>query len=250
MRARASVVALTFTLAVAGPAGAQGVPVIDASSIAQLVTQLDQMRRDYATQLEQLTQLREQYANMVEQLDTLRQQYAAVTGPRGIGGVLNTVEDIRERDAAETLGGIVDGSIFGDLDRVAGNVGRITARLADLRATYELDDLDVFAGSEEASDRAIAEVAGAGMASVATAEDAYARANAAMDRVSALIGRIDDSTDIKASTDFNTRMLAEVAGLLAENLRAQAAVANAQGAAALADARDRAAQRKFMELGE
>ena len=81
---------------------------------------------------------------------------------------------------------------------------------------------------------------------VATAEDTYQRANASMDRVNGMIEDIDSNADLKASVDYNTRMLAEVAVLLNENLRVQAAVANTVGTDAISAARDRAASRKFM----
>jgi len=49
--------------------------------------------------------------------------------------------------------------------------------------------------------------------------------------------------------DYNTRMMGELAVLLNESLRLQAASANTTGTNALQDARDRAAQRKFMRVG-
>ena len=82
---------------------------------------------------------------------------------------------------------------------------------------------------------------------MATAEDTYTRSNAAMGRVNTLIDRIDSNADMKASVDFNSRMLAEVAVLLNENLRVQAAIANTMGSDALTAARDRASQRNFLQ---
>jgi hypothetical protein len=45
-------------------------------------------------------------------------------------------------------------------------------------------------------------------------------------------------------------MLAEVAVLLNENLRVQAVTANALGTEAIANARDRSAQRRFLQGSE
>ena len=56
----------------AGAASGQGVPVIDAGSIAQAIAQLNQMQQDYANQIEQLTNLRDQLTSM--------------TGDKGISG--------------------------------------------------------------------------------------------------------------------------------------------------------------------
>jgi hypothetical protein len=235
--------ALAAALGAAGEVRAQGVPVIDSSAIAQLVQQFQQLQQDYAVQIDQLEKLLEQYV-------MLQQQYAAVTGPRGIGGLINAAEDIRDRSAADTLQGILDGSVSGDLSALTGNVSRITARIEDLREEYDFGEIGALVGSENASDRAIASSAGAGMAAIATADDTYARSNQSTARVNALIGEIDATPDIKASTDLNTRMLAEVAVLLNETLRVQAAAANAQGAETLSNARAQAAQRRFMQVGD
>lgn len=244
----AACLAASFTVALLGaaPGGraqAAGVPVIDSASIAQLVQQFEQMQRDYQAQLDQLTKLQEQY-------QVLQQQYAAVVGPRGMGGLINTATDIANRSAADTLRSILDGSISGDLSGLTGNVGRIAARIGDLRAEYDLGALDAFRASDNAADRAIASTAGAGVAAMATADDSYARSAQSTDRVNALIGQIDATADIKASTDLNTRMLAEVAVLLNETLRVQATAANAQGADTLSNARALAAQRAFMKVGD
>ena len=133
---------------------------------------------------------------------------------------------------------------------IPGNAGAITARIDELKTTFGLPDVNAFLSSSLPQDRALATQAGSGMAAVATAEDTYARANASMERVNTLIGKIDDNADLKASVDYNTRMLAEVAVLLNESLRIQAATANAVGTDALSDARDRAAQRNFMRAGD
>ena len=85
---------------------------------------------------------------------------------------------------------------------------------------------------------------------MATAEDTYARANTSMGRVNELIGQIDDNADLKASVDYNTRMLGEIAVLLNESLRLQAAQANATGTDALLLAREQAASRTFMRAGD
>lgn len=224
------------------PAAGQGVPVIDTSSIAQLLAQLEQMAQDYQTQVEQLVQLEAQYARLVDQL-------TAMTGAKQIADILNSAADIAERVASsEGMTAIVDGAIAGT--EIAGNAVAINQTLSRLRENFDLDGLDGFLESEFAQDRAIASLAGSGMAAIATGEDSYRRANEAMARVTELIGRIDDNEDLKASVDFNTRMNAEIAVLLAENLRLQAAIATSLGAEALANARDGVGSREFLRITE
>ena len=54
MKKLCSIALLTILGFTAIEAKAQGIPVYDASSFAQLVTQLDKMAEDYQNQLEQL----------------------------------------------------------------------------------------------------------------------------------------------------------------------------------------------------
>ena len=184
-------------------------------------------------------------ANAIQQLDQMKQQLQAMTGSRGISNLLNSVTDKETREAAECLSSIMDGAIGGS--PIGGNASVLTDKIDDLKETFALPNLDQFLGSDLPQDRAIATQAGAGMVAMATAEDTYTRSNAAMGRVNTLIDRIDSNADMKASVDFNSRMLAEVAVLLNENLRVQAAIANTMGSDALTAARDRASQRNFLQ---
>ena len=215
-----------------GSAMAQGIPVFDATSVARLA-------QDAIMQNSHLAEL----VNTYNQLQT---QYDAITGDKGIGGILNGAAEQAARDAATGLSSIITGAIDGT--SVPGNTGTIDATIASLRTTFDLDSISIMSGSTVPQDRAIAVHAGSGLAAMATAEDTYSRANDAMGRVNGLITDIDSNADLKASIDYNTRMMAELAVLLNENLRLQASMANAMGADVLARARDAAASREFREL--
>ena len=215
------------------PTGAQGVPVIDAAAIGHLIQQFEQMQEDYEAQIDQLT--------------TLNDQLTAITGPRGMSDLLNSAADIGARAAADSPQDIVDGAISGG--SVSGNTETINAVLADLRQTFDLEDLSALLESDIPQLRAVATQASTAMAAAATSADTYDRANEAMERVSDLIDEIDSTDDIKGSIDLNTRMLAEVVVLLNENLRLQATIANSMAADALSEARDIAAAREFGRVG-
>ena len=159
--------------------------------------------------------------------------------------LLNGAADIAAREAAESLDGIVTSAIEGSA--LPGSGADLSDRVAELREELDLGALGAFRGSEEGQDRALAVQAGAGMAAVATAEEGYRRANAAMERVGDMIAAIETTTDLKASVDLNSRILAEVAVLLSESIRVQAAAAGSAGTEAAASARDRAAQRRFLQ---
>lgn len=236
MRALLRRTALTLVAALAPLAGAQaqGVPVIDPTAIAEAIKQLEQMRRDYEAQIDQLT--------------TLRDQLEGITGDKGISGILNSPTDQAGRASADSLASIMDGAMTGAA--IPGNSGPLASRIGELQSTFGLPNVSSFLGSELPQDRALATQAGSGLAAMALAEDTYGRANASMERVGELIARIDGNADLKASVDYNTRMLAEVAVLLNESLRIQSAAANAIGTDAVSAARDRAAQRTFMQAGD
>ena len=224
--------AASVVLMVGGEAAhAQGVPVFDGTAVAQFVQQLEQMRRDYEAQLEQLT--------------SLQDQLESITGDKGISSILNSATDQSARQAADSLTSIMDGAI-GSGSIAGGNTSALSDRIGELKDTFDLDDLSAYFGSDLAQDRALATQAGSGMATVATAEDTYQRANASMERINTLIDGIDDNADLKASLDYNTRMMAEVAVLLNENLRLQAAMAATVGTDSISAARDRTAGRRFM----
>lgn len=224
---RSTAIAAVAAILASGAVRAQGVPTFDAASVAQAIAQLDQMRQDYANQLQQLQ---------------------SMTGDKAIAGILNAAPDIAARASADSLSSIMTGAMTGA--PIPGNSSALTARIDELKAAFDLSDINAFLTSTTPQDRALATQAGAGLAAVATAEDTYARANASMGRVNQLIGQIDSNADLKASVDYNTRMLGEIAVLLNETLRVQAATANATGTDALSDARDRAAQRTFMRVGD
>lgn len=210
---------------------AQGVPVFDSTAVAQFVQQLEQMQKDYENQLEQLT--------------SLQDQLESITGDKGISSILNSAMDQTSREAADSLTSIMDGAISGG-SIAGGNTSVLSDRIGDLKDTFGLDDLSAYVGSDLAQDRALATQARSGMATVATAEDTYRRANASMERINTLIDGIDANADLKASLDYNTRMMAEVAVLLNENLRLQAAMAATVGTDSISAARDRTAGRRLM----
>ncbi|MFK7846057.1 MAG: type IV secretion system protein [Rhodothermales bacterium] len=220
---------------------AQGIPVIDTSQIAQVIATLQQQIKDYEQQINQLTTLKDQFTNMQQRLQ-------AMTGAKGISSILNGAGDKAARKAATDLKSIVDGAISGTV--IAGNVGDMNSVISDLKSRFSLGGLSTFNSSDIASNKAIASLAGSGLAAVATADDSYKRANSAVTRVTALVDQIDSTTDLKASVDFNTRVNVEVAFLILELIRVQSAQTNAAGMQALHRARDGQASRNFMKTGD
>lgn len=207
-------------------ASAQGVPVFDASGVAQAVEQVRQG---------------------VEMIERAQAQINALTGARGMSLILNSARDIAARGAADSFPDLINGAITGR--EILGNTARITASINRIKANFDLGRLDTFASSDLAQYRSLASLGGSSLAAMATGEDAYARANEAMTRVSTLIPQIDSNTDVKAAIDFNTRVQIEQTQVMNELLRVLSAQANAQGAQSLFNTRQEMASREFMRLG-
>lgn len=220
---------------------AQGIPVIDASSIAQLVATVNNQVTQIQNQVQQITELQKQLQNM-------QQRLTAITGAKGISALLNNPAEQLQRQAASSLKSITDGAITGG-SIGGGNTGRINAAINELKTKFELTNLPDFNSSTIPQDRAIASLAGSGLAAIATGEDAYARSNEGATRVNNLIGQIDATPDLKASVDLNTRVLAEVAQQLNEMIRVTSVNAATQGTIALQKARNEAAGRTFQKIG-
>ncbi len=221
-------------------ANSQGIPVIDTSQIAQVIAQLQQQIRNYEEQVKQLAMLTSQFENM-------KQRLQAITGPKSISRILNGAAEKLARTAASDLTSIVDNAISGGT--ITGNIGSMNTLIASLRTRFDLGDLATFSSSAVAADKAIASLAGSGLAAVAVADDSYKRAGTAVTRINSLIDRIDSSPDLKASIDFNSRVTAEVAVILLELVRVQSAATNTAGMEAIQRARDGKASRKFMKAG-
>lgn len=225
--------ACAASLSFGGGAHATGIPVVDTTAIAQFVQQLQQAQQAYTTQLQELL--------------NLEQQLNAMIGSRAISGVLNDVTEIKKRASATSLDAIKDSALTGSaMTDLAG----LNSTISDIRSKFDFNGFNDVLTSSEPIDAAITEQATAGVAAIATAEDTYVRANDAMDRITTLIDGIDGNADLKASVDYNTRVMAELAVLLNENLRIQAAQANVAGTNALAQARDNAAARMFNQVGD
>ena len=152
----------------------QGIPVIDASQLAQVIAQLQQQVRDYEEQVKQLATLKNQFENM-------KQRLQAITGAKGISNILNGSAEKLTRTAASDLQSIVDNAISGG--EISGNAGDMNTLISSLRTRFDLGDLATLDTSPVASDKAIASLAGSGLAAVATADDSYKRAGAAVTRI-------------------------------------------------------------------
>ena len=241
-----SVSAIALSLGIASPARAGGVPVIDASAITQAVAILSQLGRTHGIEVEQLTtglkQLQEAITTVERlqtQIEQLDREFAAITGNRGMAQLLNGEAF---RSARRIAGGIE--SINASLHDLAGSLpdsDPLKGRIEDIRTTFAIPK------AEELFDvsRAPAKVAAHDLANAATvtalvmAEDGFGRAETSIARVEDILAEVDRAPDIKAALDLNTRMMAELAFMLADGQRVAAAGLQMESALANETLRDR-----------
>lgn len=202
--------ALTIILGLSSfnQAQAQGIPVYDASSFAQMIAQVDAMAEDYQKQL--------------EQLDEAIKQREALTGPRNAGDLLNGILEQQLREYLpntweDTMNLITaNGLPSGALD----TQGIYT----DLINTY-----DPVAGSEAyASDpsgplsQALDRRTSTTYAAMAASEQAYNNINERIQIYESLLNELNNTEDLKGSVDLQARISAENGLILSELMRLNA----------------------------
>lgn len=200
-------VALLF-LYVPQMAQAQGIPVYDASSFTQMVTQIESMSKDYQKQLEQLNQA-------VAQTN-------ALTGPRNMGSLNNssleselrrylpaTWQQTMNMMNAQGLGssGIGTQSIYNNL----------TTTFQPLPGS-EFLPADPSGPIAQALDRRNTTT----YAAMAASEQAYNNISSRIDTYENLMEELNNTTDLKASVDLQSRIAAENGMILNELIRLQA----------------------------
>lgn len=201
---------LTALLAMSLPtkSKAQGIPVYDASSFVQMVTQLDQMSKDYQKQLEQLDQA-------IKQSD-------AITGTRNMGSLANgsLEQQLREylpNTWEETMAMMNATSLPSGAYGTQGIYNNLYNDYAPLSgADYVPNDPDGYLA--KALDRKTGTTFGA----MAAGEQAYNNIAARMQTYQTLLNELDNTTDLKSSVDLQARISAENGLIMSEIMRLNA----------------------------
>jgi len=190
-------------LSLASPAFAGGIPVYDASTFTQMVTQLNQMSKDYQKQLEQLEQAVKQ-AN-------------AMTGTRDMGSLANGAvqSDLRRylpNTWEETMHMMSTSGLGATATQTQGIYSNLLSAYKPL-AGADLMTSDPSGTISKAFDRR----SNTTYAAMATAEQSY---NSTETRISAyedMLQELNNTTDLKSSIDLGSRISAEN-GLLMSDL--------------------------------
>ncbi len=186
---------------------AQGIPVYDAAGYAQLVTQLNQMSKDYQKQL--------------EHLDEAIKQSNAITGPRNMGDFANSALEKQLREYLpnsweETL------NIMNASSLPSGAYGT-QSLYSELNNEYE-----PISGAEIMSDepdgymaKALDKKSGTTYAAMAASQRAYDNIASRMQTYETLLQELNDTQDLKSSIDLQARISAENGFILSEIMRLQ-----------------------------
>ena len=187
---------------------ASGIPVYDASGFAQMVTQLDQMSKDYQKQLEQLEQAVKQ-AN-------------AITGTRNMGSVNNSAYDADlRRYLPNTWQETMNMMSASGLGASATGTQGI---YSNLLSTYKpISGSDLMSTDPNGTvSKAFERRNNTTYAAMATAEQSYNNASSRIETYENMLSELNTTTDLKSSVDLQSRINAENGLLMSDLLRLQA----------------------------
>jgi type IV secretion system protein VirB5 len=178
-----------------------GIPVFDASNLAQ--------------QIQQVAAWAQQYAQMAQQLQQMADEYAAMTGGRGFSTAYNNASYQAARRTLPT-----DAQQVLDLMTGTGSYGGFNTKInAILSATSSLTNSD-FASSTAATqyDESLKRAA----TNNALSAQAYTDATQRLDVLEGLIGQISTTSDPKAIAELQARIQAENGIIQNEHAKLQA----------------------------
>ncbi|NEJ25850.1 hypothetical protein GR247_38145 [Rhizobium leguminosarum] len=210
----------------------------------KLLTYLVEMSRQIGGGISQLFEPLHAIENLEAQTrDAAQAQFAALSGSRPFP-VNNGEEDIAARKGGAGLWEMANAALSG------GTVGPddLQQALTDFRNRYHLNAAFALRDDKLVSNVNIAHSSAQGAVVASTAENAYKRADNSMSRISDYITALENSNDVKASIDLNTRVTIELVQQLNEILRTQAAIASVAGSHLMALGADAAETDSLSDL--
>jgi len=252
LKALLKITATSLCLALPLPAYSQGVPTVDATSIAKLTAMLAEARSQLQEAIKQNVILDEQTKHMLQQILLLKQQIAALRdglslealgiGPDFLENILPGISDLKtqltaalDMDWENLLGGEINGqpteSFVAEFFK---NAGITPERVEEL------------SNSEDGTQARIGTQANTSAFLSAAAEASAEDAQKSLERVDQLM-RID-TTNLKQAIDLNTRVTGELAIALANIWSMEAAQTIGMGQAGVMDAATAAEEARFIKL--
>ena len=240
----------------AGLAFAQGVPTHDPRSLAELIALLNSSQDELAQSIRTNGILDEQTQQLIRQLEEMEQVVSSLTD----GFDLDTL--LAGLDLDDLLGGLNLGSLqdqlaaarSGDWGAVFSN-GTVGGSPASdvIAGIYESaglsqESVDELTASDNPEQQRVGTQAATSAYTSAAAENAIEQTSASLDRTAALIGQIDDATNLKQAIDLNTRVTGELVIALINQANMEAIQTVSMGQAGVIDAATMADDEKFLSL--
>lgn len=208
-------------MAIAGVAGTSGafaeggIPVVDTTNLAQTTITAQQA-------LETVRQLQQQYETQLRELNEAVRQVQAMTGERGLGGLVNSgIDHELRRYLPDTWLDTLEIMDRADIPASASDVQRIFEELSE---TYEVATPDEYAPQRPDLPTAQAHhrTTRTGYATLATSEAAFDQTTRRVATYETFLDELDRTEDVKASIDLAGRIAAENGIAANELLRLQA----------------------------
>ena len=177
-----------------------GIPVIDASNLAQ--------------QIQQVASWVQQYQQMTQQIQQLQQQIASVTGTRGFSAVLNSPALQQARRTlpqdAQTLLNLANGGSYGNLASSINSIKQATTSLSTADFSDQLSADQWFADLNRAA------------SNKALSQEAYNSAQQRLSNLEDLMAQISTTQDPKAIAELQGRIQVEQGLIQNEQAKIQA----------------------------
>lgn len=191
----AAILLFAFLANVLTPAQASGIPTVDAASLAQ----------QQLAHVEEMAKAMEQIALLTQQLESQRRQLEAMTGVRNLGDILNNPAI---RDALPT-----------DVRSILGNSSTSNAEV--MRKTEQIVKEERLTGNHSQDRQALDKRSEAlAVKTKAFLDGAQSGSTARVKQIDQLQMQINKTTDPKAISDLQARMLVEQANIQADQMRA------------------------------
>lgn len=247
-----------LSCALALPVTGQGVPTIDATSLAKLVEQLTEAKLQLKEQIAQNLKLDEQTRQLLQQIVLLQDQIGALRDGLTLADLGvdpdSFLEDILP--GFSDLTASVEAARMGDWSRVlaSGDIldsGRtVTGHVDGTFATAGLsrEGVDTLARSEDHAAARIGQSANVNAFMSVAAESSAQAATDSLTRLDGLVQTIPDTAGLKEAIDLNTRVTAELGIALANVWSMEAIQTVGQGNMGVMDAATAADEEKYLRM--
>lgn len=225
-----------FTLVLMGLAsGSQADPASEGAIIAKLGDQIRQLQKQYRL-------MNKTYTNAESQLKSINKLSNYHSGHYGFGRLNNSVNELTQRQSANSWRDTLKGISGGNPDRYRELVSAYERQHADLNKAQFSKGASAARTLRFESERQAIQAASV------ESETSFNDINERMKRIHTLSEEIEKAENTKAAVDLNSRLLTEIAYLQAENLKAQAILNQQLAMSAGSNLSDDAEWARFLTL--